>query len=164
MDKKDFEILNKGLDYATLVKTDEFKKIMFNTDMSLSQLMAGSNFTITLIGDVDCIVMYENETVLQVVYNYVGTRKEYVTIRVRDKKLQHEVREKLYCGKEVTLKIKGMYGGQFDTDFALAEIVDAKPRARKFKHYICKECGYDFGYDSQKHTTCSVCGGKLEFR
>lgn len=164
MDKKDFEILDKGLDYATLVKTNEYKKIMFNIDMSLSRLMAGSDFTITLVGDLDCIVMYENETVLQVVYDYSGTNKQFVTVRVKDKKLQTEVREKLYCGKEVTLKIKGMYGGQYDTDFALAEIVDARPRARKFKHYICKECGYDFGYDNAKHTTCLCCGGSLEFR
>lgn len=131
--------------------------------MSLSRLMAGSDFTITLVGDLDCIVMYENETVLQVVYDYSGTNKQFVTVRVKDKKLQTEVREKLYCGKEVTLKIKGIYGSH-NTDFELAEIVDARPRARRFKHYICKECGYDFGYTTEKLTTCLCCDGKLEYK
>ena len=64
MNEKDFEIFDKGLDYAKLVKTNEYNRIMFNTDMSLSQMMAGTNFTITLIGDLDCIVMYADETVL----------------------------------------------------------------------------------------------------
>lgn len=163
MNEKDFEIFDKGLDYAKLVKTDEYKRIMFNTDMSLSQMMAGTNCTITLIGDLDCIVMYVDETVLQVIYDYVGTTKQPVTVRVRDKKLQKEVREKLFCGREVTLKIKGMYDSH-NTDFELAEIADVRPRARKYKHYICKECGYDFGYTTEKLTTCLCCDGKLEYK
>ena len=40
----------------------------------------------------------------------------------------------------------------------------ARPRARRFKHYICKECGYDFGYDTEKQTTCLCCGGQLEYK
>lgn len=163
MDEKDFEIFDKGLDYAKLVKTNEYKRIMFNTDMTLSQLMAGSKFTITLIGDLDFIVIHANEIVLQVIYDYAGSTKQTVTVRVRDKNLQKEVREKLFCGREVTLKVKGMYGSH-NTDFELAEIADARPRARKFKHYICKECGYDFGYDTEKHTTCLCCGGQLEYK
>lgn len=88
MNENDFEIFDNGLDYAKLVKTDEYKRIMFNTDMTLSQLMAGSKFTITLIGDLDFIVIHANEIVLQVIYDYVGTTKQTVTVRVRDKNLQ----------------------------------------------------------------------------
>lgn len=88
MKEKNFEVFAKGLDYAKLVKTDEYKRIMFNTDMSLSQLMAGTKCTITLIGDLNCIVMYADETVLQVIYDYIGTTKQTVTVRVRDKNLQ----------------------------------------------------------------------------
>lgn len=167
MDEKYFEILDNNLDYGTLVKTEDFKKLMCTINMSLSRLIAGSNFTITLIGDLDCIVMYENETVLQVIYDYTGSNKQIVSVRVKNKDLQKEVREKLFCGNKVILKIKGLFvsgSSQYNNDFELVEIVDASKRGKKFKHYICKECGYDFGYDTEKHTTCLCCGGKLKFR
>lgn len=162
-----FKIFDKGLPYEELVQTEEYRQIMCSSDMSLSHLIANTNYTLHLNGDLDSILIRENEIVLNVVYAYLGTTPQNVVVRVLEKNLQKSVRKNLYCGNHVELEIGGFWrtgGSMYNNDFELRAILNAKKGTRKFKHYVCEDCGYDFGYSNEKHENCICCGGRLELR
>lgn len=149
-------VLNSGLDYGSLTKTDEFK--MVNTRQICSFMGAFSRLEIALIGDLYEINMSGRGAMkLLVLYRVEHQECYYAYVSVKSPELKKRIREEAKTMKGIVLKVRCI---ESETDtFELTDI-ESLDNPCNFGRFICTDCGHDYGFDA--HEACDICESPVE--
>lgn len=153
-------VFDLGLDYTSLVKTDEYRKFSMTLPLSMPFNKFASGNIIDLIGDlIEIKITGTNDISLLILYNMYGTETYYARVDVIDDKLKDIIRTKFRTNRGVKLLVKFTDKG-VDT-FELVEIKEFDNPCI-YGQWICKSCGYNYKYDSGSASGCCICGGEVE--
>ena len=116
------------------------------------------DFPVTIDGNVEQIIIYgKDDMKLIVVYSLrsdVLYREQIATVIVENDRYKKWIRENLQ--PNTRMKCIAKYSGSANC-FNLVSIIDTSLRM-KFGHYICPECGYDYG-KKPDGGYCCICEG-----
>lgn len=122
-----------------------------------------AGFPVTIDGNVEQIIISgRDEMKLLIVYSLRSDMlytEQVVTVIVKDERYKKWIRENLQ--PNTRMKCIAKYNGSVGC-FDLASIIDTSLEM-KFGHYICSECGYDYGKKVDSDYCCICEGAKLNY-
>lgn len=120
-------------------------------------------FPVTIDGNVEQIIISgKDEMKFLIVYSLRSDMlytEQVATVFVKDEKYKKWIRENLK--PNTRMKCIAKYNGSVNC-FDLVSIIDTSLRM-KFGHYICPECGYDYGKKVDANYCCICEGAKLNY-
>lgn len=115
-------------------------------------------FPVTIDGNIEKIIIHgKDEMKLLIVYSLrsdILYTEQIASVIVKDERYKKWIRENLR--PNTRMKCIAKYNGS-ESCFDLASIVDTS-LGMKFGHYICPECGYDYG-KKPDGDYCCICEG-----
>ena len=120
-------------------------------------------FTVTIDGNVEQIIIHgKGEIKLLIVYSLRSDMlyaEQIATVIVKEYGYKKWIRENLRPNTKI--KCTAKYNGSANC-FDLVSIVDTS-LSMKFGHYICSECGYDYGKKVDSDYCCICEGAELKY-
>lgn len=154
------DIFDKGLDYTTLIKTDDFKRYVYSLPSSVSFNHAVEGLVLDLIGDLAEIKIYgKNEMALFIMYDLNYNTPSYARVEVQSEKLKSMIRQEIRTNTGIKLRVECLSSGV--NVFRLVEIIEYN-KSCKYGQWICSECGYNYKFEDPEGYGCCICGGKVE--
>lgn len=121
------------------------------------------DFPVTIDGNVEQIIICgKDEMKLMIVYSLRSDMlytEQMATVAVKDERYKKWIRENLR--PNTRMRCIARYNGSVGC-FDLISIIDTSLEM-KFGHYLCSECGYDYGKKTDSDYCCICEGAKLNY-
>ena len=122
-----------------------------------------TGFQVTINGNVEQIIISgKDEMKLLIVYSLRSDmlyKEQIATVIVKEERYKKWIRDNLHPNTKI--KCIAKYNGLISC-FELVSIIDTSLKM-KFGHYICPECGYDYGKKVEADYCCICEGLKLKY-